>query len=195
MSRDPETVLDYLLSLSPAGEAMLLQDRDSQWAKWQKPLAAEISRFEGLADAMLAEANPGEAQYLLPDYQRVLGPDPYGRDSVALTLSDQQALALSRWTQRWGVRPADFVAFAASFGVLITITEYTVLTAPFFANDFLTNNPTQFTWVVHMPAAVVEKLTAPFFAGAYVGEFAPSLVQPAIAGRAPAHTNPVFSYV
>jgi uncharacterized protein YmfQ (DUF2313 family) len=195
MSRTPETVLAELLALSPPGDALPL-DGSGVWPQMLWPLANEISRFEGLAEEMLAEVNPGEAQYLLADYERVLGPDPYGRDATALTLADQQALTLSRWTSRYGVRPADFVALAASFGEAITITDdFPLTTAGCFADVCLVDGPTRFVWIVNMPAAVIEYAYASqASAGDLLGSFSPSLVQPVIAGRAPAHTTPVFNY-
>jgi len=158
-------------------------------------LAAEISRFEAQAVEMLAEANPGEATYLLSAYQAVLGPDPYGRDLVALTLADQRALALSRWTEKFGVRPADFIAFAATFGVTITIQEYSLTCAGAFTGVDLVGHPTEYAWLVHLPAVTVEVAEASAASvGDLLGSYEPSLAQGAIAGRAPAHTNPYFTY-
>jgi uncharacterized protein YmfQ (DUF2313 family) len=194
--RSAAQVLSYLLSLDVEGAVFPDQtDINSSWAKWLGPLAAEIARFEAQAVAMLPESNPGEATYLLADYQRVLGPDPYGRDLVALTLADQRALALSRWTQKFGVRPADFIAFAASFGVTITIQEYQLTTAGAFTGVDLVGHPVEFAWLVHLPSVTVEVAEASAASvGDLLGSYQPSLAQGAIAGRAPAHTNPYFTY-
>lgn len=196
MSRTPAQVLAELLALTPPGDALPLSaSLGGVWPIWLGPLTAEISRFEGFAEEMLVEVDPGEAVYLLSAYQAVLGPDPYGRDSVALTWAQQQALTLSRWTQKWGVTPADFIAFAATFGVVITIDEFQLTTIGDSIGATLVENPTQFTWVVNMPPAEVEFATVDGSSiGDYLSSFAPSLVQPAIAGRAPAHTTPIFNY-
>lgn len=194
--RSAEQVLAYLLSIDPDGAVFPdLTSPNAVWPLWLAPLAAEIARFEGLAVEMLPESDPGEATYLLADYQRVLGPDPYGRDLVALTLADQRALAFSRWTEKFGVRPADFIAFAATFGVVITIQEYALTTAGAFAGVDLVGHPTEFAWLVHLPAVAVEIAEASAAsAGDLLGSYQPSLAQGAIAGRAPAHTNPYFTY-
>jgi uncharacterized protein YmfQ (DUF2313 family) len=199
MSRSPAQVLEYLLSLDPDGDSLpdaSMVSQGAMWPVWLMPLADEISRFEALAEAMLPEVSPREAVYMLGDYERVLGPDPYGRDATALTLAQRQALAYSRWTQKWGGRPADFIAFAATFGVTITIDEYQLTTCDEGCiGDTLTCNPTQFCWVVNMPAVLVEYATVDASEiGDCLDSFPPSLVQPAIAGRAPAHTNVVFNY-
>jgi uncharacterized protein YmfQ (DUF2313 family) len=193
MSRSADTVLAELLAISPPGDA-LPRDPSSMWAAMLKPLAAEIARFESYAEEMLIEVDPSQAVYLLTDYERVLGPDPYGRDSTTLSLTDERALTFSRWVARIGVRPADFIAFAATFGITITIREFAITTVPFTVDAELVNTPVQHQWVVNLPAAVVENLTVPFTVDSLIDQFAPSLVQPAIAGRAPAQTTPVFNY-
>jgi uncharacterized protein YmfQ (DUF2313 family) len=197
MSRTPNDVLSYLLGLTPPGQVLPLRNLDgAMWPVWLQPLASEISRFEGLAEEMLLEIDPREANYFLSLFEQLLGPDPYGRDQQALTIAQRQQLAFSRYTQKWGVTPADFVAFAATFGVSITIDEYTLTTCDESRiGDTLTCAPEQFTWVVNLPPAVVEYATCDASAiGDYLDEFEPSLVQPAIAGRAPAHTTVVFNY-
>lgn len=104
-------------------------------------------------------------------------------------------LAHSRWTGKTGVRPADFIALAASRGVSITIREYAVLEAGFFAGAEVVNSPTQFDWLVTLPATIAVYAEAGSMrAGDLVSSFEASLAQPAIAGHAPAHTTPIFSY-
>ncbi|OYV32825.1 MAG: hypothetical protein B7Z80_25775 [Rhodospirillales bacterium 20-64-7] len=195
-ARTPQQVLAYLLSIDPDGAVFPdLSFPDAMWPVWLQPMADEISRFENQALEMLAEVDPGEATYLLPSYQRILGPDPYGRDTTALTLADQRALAFSRWTQKLGVTPADFIAFAATFGVAITIQEYQLTEVNSQCGTLLVRHPTEFAWLVHLPAVAVEIAEASgASAGDLLGSYAPSLVESAIAGRAPAHTNPYFTY-
>jgi uncharacterized protein YmfQ (DUF2313 family) len=184
-SRSQAAVLAELLAISPIGEALpTAPGLGGVWPEFLTPLAAEISRFESFAQEMLVEVNPGTSNYLLADYERVLGPDPYGRDLVPLTVPQRQALALSRWTNKFGVRPADFIADAAGFGVTATIREYRLTEASVngngaFCGALLVNHPVEFDFVVTMPAA--NTASAQF-------------VAPMIAGRAPAQTTPVFVY-
>jgi uncharacterized protein YmfQ (DUF2313 family) len=125
----------------------------------------------------------------------VLGPDPYGRDAGSLTIAQRQQLAHSRWTAKYGVRPADFIALAASFGVPITITEFQDLQTNFFADAQCADNPIQFTWQVNLPASVMEYAFAnEFSAGDLVSSFEPSDVQNVIAARNPAQLTVVFNY-
>jgi uncharacterized protein YmfQ (DUF2313 family) len=193
-ARSLSQVLDELLALAPGGAGMPTTP-DTVFAQMLTPWANEISIIEALMLSFKNEINPLNAVNLLPDYERVLGPDPYGRDQQPLDEAQQQELAYSRWVTRFGVRPADFIAFAATFGVVISIQQYSLTSAGAFAGVDLVNAPTQFAWLVTLPAAVetiAEASSAQ--AGALVSGFPPSLVQPAIAGRAPAHTTPYFSY-
>src|ERR1700754_5238937 len=104
--RTVDTVLAGLLAISPIGWAWK-RTKTSMWANFLGPLAAEISRFEGMAFEQLTEVDPRAANYLLPDYERVLGPDPCGE--TAVTLADRRALAYRRWTARGGQSPGDFI--------------------------------------------------------------------------------------
>jgi uncharacterized protein YmfQ (DUF2313 family) len=183
MSRSQATVLIELLAIGPQGDGMPVNGQPGVlWPLWLGPQAAEISRFEGYAEEMLIEIDPGTSNYLLPDYIRLLGPDPYGRDTVPLTTAQQQALALQRYTARGGASIDYFVDAAAQIGLTITITETTVgECGAMVCGDPLSINPQQFYWLVTMPA-VSE------------GTFAGNAVQTQISTDAPAHTQPVFSY-
>ncbi len=192
--RSPTAVLDELLALSPQGDAMPTTP-DTTWAKMLAPLANEFSLVEALMLSFMVEINPLTAVNLLADYERVLGPDPYGRDTGVLSIQQRQQLAYSRWTGKYGVRPADFIALAASFGETISIQQFQLTTAGAFAGDNLVSHPTQFAWLVQFPTPTVTLPEASSAeAGALCGAFEPALAQPAIEGRAPAQTSPYFSY-
>lgn len=192
--RSADQVLGELLAIGPQGDGMPTHP-DDVYATMLAPIAHEFAGVELLLQSFATEIDPETAENLLTDFERVLGPDPFGRDTTALSIGQRQQLAYSRWTGKYGVRPADFIALAATFGVTITIQEYKLTTAGAAAGTFLVNHPVQFAWVVTLPATVVTVAEASSAqAGDLVSSFAPSLAQPAIAGRAPAHTNPYFSY-
>lgn len=195
MSRDVSTVLAELLALTPPGAA-LPHDNESAWSKFLQPTADAVSTLEAALEELLVEIDPAAATVLLPDYERVLGPDPYGRDQQPLTIAQQQALAYSRWTTKYGVRPADFIALAATLGIAITITEYRFSQIGDAIGDFLTEPPTQFIWVVNMPSATEFWATAGGSGiGNYLSYFQPNdMIEALFEGRAPAHTDVVFNY-
>jgi uncharacterized protein YmfQ (DUF2313 family) len=210
MSRTVPEVMAELLALTSAGKALpnrmptqwrvnasgaVLPVDGTGWVIWLTPLANEIARWEALAESMMAEVDPATAQYLLTDYERVLGPDPYGRDIGDLTIADRQVLAHNRWVNKFGVRPADFIALAASFGIVITIEEFTDLCTDFYADDECGDHPIEFTWQVNMPAAVMDYIYADqFSADDLVSSFEPSNVQNVIQARNPAEMTLVFNY-
>lgn len=193
-TRSAEQVLAGLLAISVQGDAMPTSP-DTMYARMLTPLAGEFALIEALAARFATEINPATALLLLTNYQAVLGPDPYGRDVSALSIGEQQQIAYTRWVGKFGVRPADFIAMAASLGVVISIQQYSLTVAGDFAGVTLVGNPTQFAWLVTLPTpAVTDAEAGSASAGDLCSSFPPNLVQPAIAGRAPAQTNPYFSY-
>ena len=172
--RTQAQLLNSLIELTPKGWA-LPNSGASVWGQFLTPIAAEFALIETTAAAMVAEIAPGSAVYTLPDYQRVLGPDPYGRDatSLGLTGAQLQALAQARWTEVGNMAPADYIALAASMGVTITITQFRRSVANVLrAGRALTFG---FTWIISLPTGSTSAAAA-------------------IAGEAPSHTNPVFQY-
>ena len=177
MARTQNQVQADLFAIQPDGWA-LPADMDSAWGPMISPIAAEVALFERQADALAGQINPGAATALLPDYERVLGPDPCGRDQAGLSFGGRQALAFQRWTTRGGSSPAFFIGLAASVGVAITITENAA-----------------FHWVVNLPmSTVIYFVSGVSQAGNALGMIVPSLVECVIRLFAPAHKVVTFNY-
>jgi uncharacterized protein YmfQ (DUF2313 family) len=195
MSRTTPAVQAELLQISPPGAAYP-SDPNSNWGRQLLPLASEISLVEAQAEAMLLEIDPRTTEYLLPEYQQMLGPDPYGRDLLPLSTAQQQQLAWQRLTWRGGQSKAYFIALAASLGVTINITEQrpAIYGRAVYGDRYLIS-PEQFTWIVTMPSSSVEYAR---YGSARYGDdysnFQPNSVQDVIAAEEPAHTLAVFSY-
>lgn len=194
-ARSEGEVLDELLQELPPGEFLDRSDT-SVFAKLLSGVAAAIADAEAQALAFTTEISPARAVALLPDYQRVLGPDPCGRDLLALSPGDLAALLYSRWVFRGGQSPQFFIDLAASLGTTITITEGTVFMAGYSeAGDALAIDGDQFAWQVTLPTVrVVEFIAGASEAGDALGSFLPNLCECVIRLFAPAHTTPVFSY-
>ncbi len=194
-ARSITDVMAELLGLLPTGWA-IAQSTDAIMALFLLPLAAEIARFEAQAVAQLIEVDPGQAQYLLADYERVLGPDPYGR--VATTQGQRQAIASQRWTARGGQSIAYFVGLAALLGVTITISERAVTQCgrAFAGNATCQPTPNQFLWDVFLPTSeLINSFCGASQTGtASCGFYTPNPIVPVIVRDAPAHTTPVFHY-
>lgn len=70
------------------------------------------------------EIDPRTANALLPDFERVLGPDPCGRDLGNQTIEQRQRRAHQRWIAKGGASIPYFVKMAASLGHTIEIEEF-----------------------------------------------------------------------
>ncbi len=176
MARSESQVLDELLTLTPPGWA-LPHDPASVWASFLAPWANEASLIESTAEGLLLELDPRTCVNLLPDYERCLGPDPYGRDATGndLTTTQLATLAYERWTERGNANPADFVALAAQSGIAITVTTYTPFVCGATPIGTIGLVQTPFEWTVNV--ALADLLA----------------VEALILGEAPAHTWPSFN--
>lgn len=183
-----------LLALLPPGAAFP-RARESNWGRTLAPLAGEHARVEIEAEALLSEVDPGRADTLLLDYERVLGDDPCLGPSAALPLNIRQAVARQRWTSRGGATPAFFVELAAAVGVTITITESEPSGLAFECGAELIPEPGRYEWIVNLPAtSIVEFEAGATEAGSPLGDLVLSPVECLIRARAPAHTTVYFSY-
>lgn len=199
MSRSPDEVQADLLALAPQGWVWphLAQSApESQFETLFKPLAQGIAEVEATAEAMMAEIDPRTANLLLTDFERVLGPDPCGRDPSTLSLEQRRQLAHQRWTARGGASIAYFVGLAAKRGVAITISENRVSQAgELVAGEELIEPPDQFIWTVNL-ALLGETLFVADDgqAGDRLYDLTLSDVECDIRRLKPAHTEVVFNY-
>ncbi len=199
MSRIREEVQVDLLALAPQGWVwphLAPAGPESQFETLFKPLAQGIAEVEATAEAMMAEIDPRTANLLLTDFERVLGPDPCGRDPSTLSLEQRRQLAHQRWTARGGASIAYFVGLAAKRGVAITISENRVSQAgELVAGEELIESPEQFVWTVNL-ALLGEALFVADDgqAGDRLYDLTLSDVECDIRRLKPAHTEVVFNY-
>lgn len=123
MSRTPDMVQDSMLRLVHSGWSLPVAP-DSYFAGRFRPMAQEIALLETSMEALLPEVDPRTAPNLLPDYERVLGPDPCQRDAAGLSTSARATIAWQRWTQPGGVYANWFIAAGAAIGETVTIQEF-----------------------------------------------------------------------
>jgi uncharacterized protein YmfQ (DUF2313 family) len=212
--RTSDEVLTELLEVTPSGWA-LPDLRGTNWASWLTPISAEWSLIEQTDAAMLQEISPLSAVYMLPDYQRVLGADPYGRDAASLQLSPGQEalLAFQRWTEFGNMAVSDYVALAAASGVTITIQQFWPTIAGLAhcgdllcsdlplavgnaaCGDTLGYKQIVFYLLVSLPSYFADPALAGMAeCGDFLGNAGSDPVAAAISGEAPSHTLPVFAY-
>lgn len=193
--RSAEDVHREMISLLPDGWLWPTDD-DTLLAAILQPFAAAIADIETTAAAMIDEIDPRSAIHMLPDFERVLGPDPCGRDPATMTLDQRQMLAHQRWTARGGASIAYFVAFAAKRGVAITISENRVSYAgEMVAGDELIDQPEQFIWTVNLALAGETLFVAgEGQAGERLYDLILNDIDCDIRRLKPAHTEVVFNY-
>lgn len=196
MSRSAEAIQRDLIAKLPPGWVWP-RDEDSLVAALLWPMAAGLAELEATAEAMMAEVDPRTAVLCLPDFERVLGPDPCGRDPATLPLAERQKLAHMRWIARGGQSIPYFVALAAARGVAITIKEYRTSQAGVLqAGDELVNSPEQFAWWVELLLGDWRVFRAgESTAGDLLYEFTLSDIECDLRRAAPAHTEVFFTYL
>lgn len=162
-----------------------------------KPLSAGLQLVETTAAAMMDEIDPRTATLLLPDFERVLGPDPCGRDPSLMSLAQRRQLAHQRWTARGGASIPYFVDLAAKRGVTIKIVENRVtVTDVAQAGDELIESPEQFAWTIELAllgegVARVDEAQC----GDLLLDITLSDVECDIRRAKPAHTDVAFRYI
>ena len=196
MTRREDDVRGEMVALLPDGWVWPKRQQDTLLAALLEPMAGELAQIEQTAAEMIDELDPRSASVCLTDYERVLGPDPCGRDTSAMSLGDRRTLAHQRWTARGGASRAYFIGLAAKRGITITISENRVSYAgEFVAGDELVEPPEQFIWIVHL-AFTEESLfeAGEGQAGDRLYDLTISDIDCDIRRLKPAHTEVVFDY-
>ena len=196
MARTGFAVLDELLALLPQGWAWD-RSRGGDLAALLTPVANRQSAIEGQAEALLAEVDPRAAFYLLADYERVLGPDPCGRDLLLTTLADRRAAAHQRWTASGQPTPAFFIALAEQLGLPATIGEFLPPRCGAVVCGETVCAPAEevFAWRITLPPdRLIEAVCGVSVCGDRLGDLVPPLAECVLREWAPAHTRPVFDY-
>jgi uncharacterized protein YmfQ (DUF2313 family) len=197
MSRTADQVQAELLELLPDGFAWPNGDPNTYVAARLRAVANEWSLIEQSMENFQGELDPGLAQYLLPDYLRVLGPDPYGRDELTLSSAQVSLLAHQRWVDAPIICAGYFVQSAADLGITITITEFPLpvcgdavcgdVLMPWLQQcEFLVTLPTDNVWDAYCGDTVC---------GDTLGGFTPSEIENFITDKAPLFSRAVFNYV
>ncbi|MDI4664724.1 DUF2313 domain-containing protein [Xanthobacter autotrophicus] len=196
MSRSADAIHREALGHLPPGW-IWERNPDSVTGALLRPLAEALAVVEANAEAMMEEIDPRTAVLCLDDFERVLGPDPCGRDTTAMSIAQRQQLAHQRWTARGGQSIPYFVGLAAKRGVTIEIEECRPSQAGVFqAGEELVNTPEQFVWVVKLALGAWTIFRAgENVAGDLLYDFQLSDIECDIRRAKPAHTEVVFVYL
>lgn len=213
-TRTRAQALAGLLDAAPQGWA-LPRDAASVWAGFLAPFAAEWALIEAAQAAMAQEIDPRRAPNLLEDWERLLGPDPYGRDaaSLGLTTAQRGQLAYSRLTATGDMTPADYIALAASMGIAVSVIEYwpgmagVAQCGDQVAEDWWLESGAArcgdelgwqliaYRWLIVLPRYLLGLPEAGTAACADpLGNAQPTPLPAVIDGEAPTHSIPVYAY-
>lgn len=197
MSRSAEDAHQELMGLLPPGWIMPSAGDGSLLGAILAAPARMFAEIEAVAEEMIEQIDPRTATHTLDDFERVLGPDPCGRDTAGMSVADRQQLAHQRWTARGGQSIAYFVALAARRGVAITIEEVRLTRAGSArAGDRVVNHPSQFNWVIRLPLGRWRSARAGrSVASDRTYDFTLSDIECDIRRLKPAHTEVFFRYV
>lgn len=189
-----EDFLGALQALLPRGRAWNL-DVDSVQGKIGAALVSSFQRVNVANAALLSDAFPSTADFLLPEWEAALGlPDPCAGPGT--TVADRQAQVITRLTDSGGLSQSRFIELAARLGYTITITTF----APFraghsSAGDPLGDEDSYFVWQVNAPSETVSYFRAGSGrSGDPLASWGNAVLECSIADRVPAHTTVLFSY-
>lgn len=194
MSRRSSTVLASLIGKLHPGFA--LGRRGGVLDSVLSAIAVPVADAEADAEALMVEVDPRTAVKLLADFERVLGPDPCGRDQGDLSQAERQRIAHQRWTATGGQSLPYLIAVAAKLGVTIEIEEFWPSKAGVLrAGQPLIAEGEQFVWRVKL-APIKEFLFRAGVgqAGDPLGWIVLSGIECELRRIAHSHTVPVFSY-
>ncbi|NKE43589.1 DUF2313 domain-containing protein [Roseomonas frigidaquae] len=158
-------------------------------------VAATAARLRARARALLDDAFPASAFYLLPEWEEALGL-PDACSGAAPTLQGRRDQVVARLTARGGQSRAYFIGVAAALGFPVTIREFapfriggSVVGAPLLGDDWA------FAWEISAPEQVIRAFE---LGTSVVGEplrsWGNGALECVLRRLAPAHTILIFAY-
>jgi uncharacterized protein YmfQ (DUF2313 family) len=195
MARLASTILQSIIAKLPTGFA--LGYRDGVLDAVLSSAADRIAEIETNAEALMRETDPRNANALLADFERVLGPDHCGRDLDLQSVEARQRLAHQRWTATGGQSNPYMISIAEKLGVSVSIEEFWPSRAGVLrAGTPLRPEGCQFVWRVNIPGlvTVIKFRAGASRAGNRLGVFTLSSIECELRRIKPAHTEVVFNY-
>ncbi|RDU99239.1 YmfQ family protein [Trinickia dinghuensis] len=186
--------LRALQALLPRGRVWP-RDPDAAQTKVLSGFTPCFAALTTSANYLLVDAFPPTALELLPEWEATLGlPDPCAGESP--TLAQRQAQVKARLTNTGGQSVEYFIAYAATLGYEITVTQF----APFRAGQSCAGAPVcsqdwAFAWRINAPAETITYFTAGnSAAGQPLAVWGNAVLQCELSKSKPAHTLLLFAY-
>lgn len=195
MALSADHYLQQLKQLLPRGLAWS-RDVTSIWHKLLSGLADEMARVDGVAWALLDEADPRRASALLEQWERVAGlPDACTLTIAGVqTIEQRRAALLAQLSGTGGQTPAFYVALAASLGYVVTVTEF----APYDVDDNVDlpiyGNEWAFAWQINAPLVTLTQSTVDSDVDMPLAVWGNAALECLINRYKPAHSTALYSY-
>ena len=144
---------------------------------------------------MLVDAFPPTTYELLPEWESTLGlPDPCA--GAAPTIPARRAQVVARLTAVGGASIPQLVAFAASLGYTVSITQYSQARAGMLkAGQPCCGYDWNFAWKITAPLnTVVRAVAGSMAAGDPLASWGNAVLECEFRAVMPAHTIPIFAY-
>ena len=194
--RPVAVVLTEMLAIAPDGFASSHDPDDFLGARF-RPIANEFATIEASALSMLPEIDPRSAPHLLPDWQRMLGPDPCMANAGTLDVTTQGNIAYAKLTNAGTICAGYFERQALTIGETIAIQEYpqSMCGWSICGGGSLVPSPLHCTFLVTLGAThVVTAICGSTDCGESLGSFTPSVMECVVRNGAPLFTTPYFHY-
>ncbi len=192
MQADTKQYLHLLQQLLPPGAAWP-READATLTKLLQGLADGLTRAHNRTVNLIDESDPRVAVEMLPDFERVVGPDTCVEGGLT-TLAERQAYVHAKWISRGGQSRAFFTELAAALGYDITITEYRPFTCESGCEDPLCDADWWFAWTVNAPETTIREFTCNSGCDEPLRTWGNELLECAIGRAKPAHTVCHFAY-
>jgi uncharacterized protein YmfQ (DUF2313 family) len=184
--------LNALLAMLPPS-IVITREPDSVLSRFLEAVAAAFARFQNVVVDVVAQFDPRRATHALEDWERLFGTSG---NASTVTLLDRQAAAFEKYNDTGGQSIAYFIALAARFGEVITITEFAQIDCDMNCNSALNSDADAFVWRVNIPHAAQNAvtLTCNGNCDAALQSYKPSLIEGLFNTRKPAQTHVIFAY-
>jgi uncharacterized protein YmfQ (DUF2313 family) len=195
-ARTADQALRDTLALLPDGFASTHSADDYLGARF-RPAADAFAAIEASVLSMLPQIDPRAAPNLLPDWERMLGPDPC---QVTAGITDTVTLgefAYERLVNSGTICAGYFERLALSIGETITITEFppSECGSAICGTTRLNPEPGSSAFLVTLPTQTVAKaICGVSTCGDLLGSFDHSIMECVIRNQAPLYATPFFSY-
>lgn len=158
-------------------------------------LTPAFMRTNSDANNLLVDAFPATTLNLLPQWEATFGlPDPCA--GIAPTVTARRAQVVARLSSKGGQSVNYMIAYAASLGYTITITQFTPARAGMLRAGYpVCGIAWAFAWQVNAPPDTVNPfLAGTSCAGEPLSTFGNTVLECELSKIAPAHTTVIFNF-